>query len=643
MQLARLFISFFLFVGCQAWALENDEIFSRAREAYGRQDDVALAGLSRQLHAQNYSLAPYADYWHMLLRLSEADHTTVNNFLTRYADLPFTDRLRGEWLKQLAKRQDWTTFFAVLPDYQLEETAIRCHALHQRAKAGNLETLREARSIWLVGRDQPASCDPLFEYMIGANVLTADDVWARFRLALQNGKLGVAKSTVKRLPGFDAASLKLLDRAHANPQQALEKRLIPLASSFGREINLYALERVYRTQPALALDLWNKLQAQFSVEQQHYLWGRLALHAARKHERAALQWFSHAETAALDQEQLAWKTRAALRERDWPLVEKAIAAMSSEQQQEAVWRYWKARALKEQQKIPQANAILAQLSREHHYHGLLAEEELGDVLGQPPNLYRASEQELKAIRQMPGIERALELYRLGSRWESRAEWAWAVRNLNDRQLIAAAEIAFRAEWFDVAINTAEKTRLEHDFNLRYPTPYRDIMKNYARENGLDEAWVYGLIRQESRFVSQARSSAGASGLMQVMPATAKWIAKRLGLAGFTPSMINELDTNLRFGTHYLRYTLDRMDGQSLMATAGYNAGPSRPRQWLGKEPMEGAIYAETIPFTETRDYVKKVMSNAYYYARRLGTKNETLKQRLGMIPARADSAVIEEK
>ena len=235
------------------------------------------------------------------------------------------------------------------------------------------------------------------------------------------------------------------------------------------------------------------------------------------------------------------------------------------------------------------------------------------------------------MRQTPGIQRALELHRIDLRWEARNEWAWAMRDLDDRQLITAAEIAFREEWYDVAISTADKTKLTHDFALRFPTPYREKMQNYARENGLDEAWVYGLIRQESRFISYAKSGVGASGLMQVMPATAKWIARRIGITSYSHTMINELDTNIQFGTHYLRYTLDLMGGQPVMATAAYNAGPSRARRWADAQPLEGAIYAETIPFSETRNYVQKVMSNAYYYSHQVGAKLQTLKQRLGQV------------
>ena len=217
------------------------------------------------------------------------------------------------------------------------------------------------------------------------------------------------------------------------------------------------------------------------------------------------------------------------------------------------------------------------------------------------------------------------------RWESRTEWAAATTGFDDKQMIAAAELAARQEWYDLAIITADKTTAIHDFSLRYPTPYREIVRGFAKEQGLDEAWIYGLTRQESRFMHYAKSGVGASGLMQVMPATAKWIAKRMGLDNYQNTMIHQLDTNVQLGTYYMRYTLDLMGGQSLMATAAYNAGPGRARRWMADQPLEGAIYAETIPFSETRNYVQKVMGNAYFYAHRLGTKILSLKQRLGTV------------
>jgi soluble lytic murein transglycosylase len=214
------------------------------------------------------------------------------------------------------------------------------------------------------------------------------------------------------------------------------------------------------------------------------------------------------------------------------------------------------------------------------------------------------------------------------------EWLWAIRDFDDKQLLAAAEIARRNAIYDRAINTAERTVALHDFDLRYLAPYRDVLKARASELGLDEAWVYGLIRQESRFVSNARSGAGASGLMQLMPSTARWVAKKLGLKSWRWSEVTEIDTNVSLGTYYLRHVLDALDGYTVLASAAYNAGPGRARAWRPDTAMEGAVYAETIPFNETRHYVERVMANTTYYAESFNQELQSLKRRLGVIGPR---------
>jgi soluble lytic murein transglycosylase len=372
-----------------------------------------------------------------------------------------------------------------------------------------------------------------------------------------------------------------------------------------------------------------------------YAWGRLALQAARNHKPEALAWYKLADPNLLDNEQLAWKARAALRAADWEALTASIASMPPALQEDAAWRFWKARALKESGNKAAADVLLVPLSKERTFYGQLALEELGEVMSTPTVAYHASETDIGAIEKLPAVQRALILYRHGLRWESRQEWLWAIRNMDDKHLLAAAEYASRQEWYDLAINTADKTQLTHDFALRYPTPYRDQMQSYARANQLDEAWLYGLVRQESRFVTEARSGVGASGLMQLMPATAKWIAKKIGFGPYQTNMIHQLDTNIQFGTYYLRHILEVVNGQSVMATAAYNAGPGRAKRWVDDKPLEGAIYIETIPFFETRDYVKKVMSNAQYYAQRLGTQMQTIKQRLGTVASVSSNTAVD--
>jgi len=362
------------------------------------------------------------------------------------------------------------------------------------------------------------------------------------------------------------------------------------------------------------------------------VWGMVAYLGAMRHERDALAWFERAND--LSDLKLAWKARAALRARSWPEVLSAIDGMTARESSDAAWRYWKARALKELNRNDEALALLKPLAAEYSFYGQLALEELGGKVAVPAAAYKPGAEDLRALGQHAGLRRSLALYRLNLRLDATREWIWAIRDFDDRQLIAAAEIARRYEIYDRAINTADRTVGMHDFSLRYLAPYRDVLKVQTAELALDEAWVYGLIRQESRFIAEAKSHAGASGLMQLMPGTAKWVAKKLGLKNWRWSQVTEVDINVSLGTYYLRHVLDVLDGHPVLASAAYNAGPGRARAWRPDAALEGAIYAETIPFNETRDYVKKVMANASYYTYTLAQQAQPLKQRLGLVTPR---------
>ncbi len=653
MQSKALLVKFLLLI-CVLWqssnalalsfnADEGDEVFVAARRAYDKKDVIALADNLKQLQEEHYALAPYADYWLMLLQLDQADNVTVAAFMEKYNDYLFIDRLRGEWLKVLAKRQNWTAFFAELPNFKRDDAAVNCYAADGRWQSSDnltkdIATLEHAMNLWLVPTEQPSNCNQLFDHMQQAGVLTDAAIWARFRLALQSGKNNLAKGIIGRIPTVgNAVNYKLFDRVYENPSLVSNKKIVPLNTRFGRELGLYALERLARSNSAQALLAYKKIEDELSIVDRNYFYGRLALQSARKLEPEALVWFKKAvvntDDLILDKEQLAWYVRIALRQHDWKSVLTAVSLMQPDQQTEAAWRYWKARALKENRQAVEANKLFAELSTERHYYGWLAQDELGELISNPPSFYKASDKEIETIASMPAFVRSEVFQRLEMRWDAKAEWVWGTRNFDDKQKLAAAEYANRKKWHDLAIITADNTKFLHDYELRYPTPYRELMKASARNQGIDEAWVYGITRQESRFMSYAKSGVGASGLMQLMPATAKWIAKRAGWDNFNNSMIHDLNTNIQLGTYYLRYTLDLMGGKALMATAAYNAGPNRAKKWLAIQPLEGAIYAETIPFSETRTYVQKVMANANLYAYRLGIKTMSLKQRLGYVPA----------
>ncbi|HZW86373.1 MAG TPA: transglycosylase SLT domain-containing protein, partial [Gallionella sp.] len=281
----------------------------------------------------------------------------------------------------------------------------------------------------------------------------------------------------------------------------------------------------------------------------------------------------------------------------------------------------------------EAATIFMSLNNEFSFYGQLASDELANTSSPDvkTKTYQPSKTDIAAITALPGAQRALALYRMDLHGDALNEWNWMTRNFNDRELLAAAEVARRNKMYDHAIGTADKTTNLHDFNLRYLAPYRYVAQEYIHTNNLDEAWVYGLMRQESRFVTQANSSVGAAGLMQIMPGTARLMAKKLGLKNYHDALLHQLDTNLKLGIYYMKSILSELDNNPVLASTAYNAGPRRAEQWRADYPLEGAIYIETIPFDETRNYVKKVMSNTMYYARQFGMPTRSLKTRLGTI------------
>jgi peptidoglycan lytic transglycosylase len=627
--LLGLFLFLFMLA---AQAASMDEDFLAAREAYRAGQAAKLDAYAKRL--KGHVLEPYVAYWQLSPRLEQASPEEMRSFFAVYRDTPVAERLRYDWAKLLGRTRQWDLFEQELPHVVGEDLDLTCYSLQSRMRLNPTETLREVRPLWFVGRDMPESCTPLFDTLVSHGMLSTDDVWTRIRLALETGQVAVVRRIAAYLPAAQAPDLKALETISSNPAGFLEhKHFSPnYKLRGGRETVIFAVHRLARTSPQQAARHWTRLEENFAAEDRGYVWGMIAYLGAMRHDPDALSWFRRASD--MSDLQLSWKARAALRTRDWKEVLAAIDAMTEKESSDPAWRYWKARSLKAQGRDADAEALLKPLATEFHFYGQLALEDLGGKTVVPAAGFRPSAEDLRAMNQLPGIRRALELYRLGLRVEANREWLFTIRNLDDRQLITAAEIARRNEIYDRAINTADRTVEQHDFHLRYLAPYRDAVKQNAAQLNLDEAWVFGLIRQESRFIADAKSRVGASGLMQLMPATAQWVAKKLGLKDWRWAQVTEVDTNVSLGTWYLRHVLDTLDGQPVLASAAYNAGPGRARAWRSGTAIEGAIYAETIPFNETRDYVKKVMANATYYAHTLGHQTQTLKQRLNTIGPR---------
>lgn len=621
------------------WAAPRDEgdveaRFMAARDAFRGGERVRLARLADGLRGSEF--APWVEHWQLRLRLEEGSTEGLREFLDRERGSYLAEKLRGEWLKYLGKRHDWETFQQEYPPLVAPDQEVACYALQGRLSEQHDETaLAEARPLWFSVLELPESCQPLMDRLIAEGRLTADDIRMRLRRLIEAKKVGPAKALAKRLPAAQAIDPRQIDAVVDNPARYLARQPAAVAGTrAGRELALYAIARMARNDPAATATQWHGIESRFGEPDRAYAWGQIAWQAAWRHLPEALEWYERTDVATLDDEQLAWQVRAALRVRDWKRVAKAIGDMPPKLAVQPEWTYWLGRSHQAQGRREEAKALYQRISGQANFYGNLADEELGRSISTPSRAVAPTDEELAEARANPGLRRALALLRTDLRMEGVREWLWSLRGFDDRQLLAAAEVARREEVWDRAIGTADRTVAQHDYSLRYLAPFRDRVAPKARALELDDAWVYGLMRQESRFVMKARSSAGAQGLMQLMPATASWVAKKIGHADYHPSRVTDMDTNVTLGTSYLKMVLDSLDNHPVLASAAYNAGPGRAKKWRAAWPIEGAIYAETIPFNETRDYVKKVMSNAVYYAALFEDKPQSLKARLGVIRPR---------
>ena len=622
--------------------VQGDAALVEMQQAFRKSDRKRLTALLPD--TRGHALEPWAAYWELRARLDEATDAEVSAFLQRYAGSYQEDRLRNDWLLLLGQRRDWERFSDQHPHFRMsDDREVQCYALTIQHMGATMPApaIEQVRSNWYGQRNADDGCTHAAGELFSTKQIPALDVWRKARLAVEGNRLRAARDAVTIVSPEMLAEVSEL---HGNPSKYLRSRATA-ASRPRQELMVLGLIRLASSDPdgAAAL-LENKWGGQLTPEERNWTWGVIGKQAAFRLSPSAMGYFNKvAKDQDLNDELLGWKTRTALRSGDWKAVRKAIDAMSAEGRSDSTWVYWKARALlsgkPSDSQRAEAQQLLQSIASQRGFYEQLALEDLGQRITVPPAPAPLTAQEKAQARSNVALGRALYAISVGLRSEGVREWNYATNlhtpgGMADRDLLAAADLACQREVWDRCINTSERTTGAPDYSQRFPMPYQSTVVARSQNIGLDPAYVYGLIRQESRFIMDARSGVGASGLMQVMPATARWTAKKIGMTSFTSNQLNERETNITIGTAYLKLALDDFAGSMPMAAAAYNAGPGRPRKWREGPVLDAAIWAENVPFSETRDYVKKVLSNTTNYAAILTGQPQSLKSRLGLVGPR---------
>ncbi|WP_017942895.1 MULTISPECIES: transglycosylase SLT domain-containing protein [unclassified Thioalkalivibrio] len=604
-------------------------LFLLAERALNRGDMAAYRAARSTL--TGYPLTPYLDYRELARNLGRAEPEAVRDFVHEHDDTPLSARLRSSYLTHLAREEQWEDYLEFVaatgaePSLSVEQD---CHRRQALLKAGEREAaLEDMESIWLHGQSRPSACDPALEAWREAGGLTGELAWGRFELSVKAGQTGLARYLRRYLADADRRwAERWLDLA-SRPARVVEVDFKADDHRSAEALLERAFTRWIRQDLDAALDGWDQagdelgLSAEAAGRVQHALALRLAL----RYRPEALDFMARLEPEVFDTQLRQWQVRAALYERDWATVMDAIRAMDRDVRDEAAWQYWYGRALEQTESLEAARRFYERAARERNFHGFLA----ADRLGQP---YRIGHQPLvlddgqrAAMREHAGMQRMRELVRLDRYAEARREWTHAVAGWDAPELESAARTFADWGWHDRAIFTAARARNWDDIELRFPLAFDELIVTGAREQAIDPAWAMAIARQESAFLHDVRSGAGALGIMQVMPATGRSIASAAGVRVNSDWDILDPATNARLGTYYLRRNLDRFGGHSLLSTAAYNAGAHRVRSWLPEDrAMDPDIWAELIPFSETRDYIRRVFAYRILYAVRLGQEPPSL-------------------
>lgn len=606
------------------------EALQQQRETY-RQAQLALSQRQMKHYHQllgeltDYPLLPYLQFQDMSQRLSKLSSDEVADFLNQHPYSYLAEQLRYHWLHQLAENQRWDEYQQFF-HAGMRDTRLHCYQLRARLKLGDQSALNEVEPLWNVGKSQPNVCDPLFEQWMAAGLLSPQTAWERHSKALRARNRHLAAYIGRQMPEDQQALAQLYRAVDAQPTRLREQHSFGAQIPEMQEIILHGLKRLARRDAPEALSLWHKYDAQQlfddrdRVDTQHFIATRLVYQGHMEQAELLLD-----RSPGLSSEDLTeGLIRDALKRQDWSKAYAWLEKLPPKAQQTERWRYWRARLMEELQLQPQegqasARELYAAVAATRSFYGFLS----ADILGYEYRLIdkpaEVTPEVMAEIEALPGIGRARELLLLGDLTNANREWYHTTRDMGTEEVIAAGKLAERWGWHRNGIQAMISAQSWDDLQLRFPLAYQEQVTSAAKSTSITPHLLFAIARQESAFMPDARSPAGALGLMQLLPSTAQYTARRAGIPYKRQELLSP-ETNIDLGSRYLHQLLNEFDGNRILATAAYNAGPTRVRQWLSAEQQKLPydVWIETIPYRETRSYVQNVLAYSVIYGYRLG-------------------------
>lgn len=572
-----------------------------------------------------YPLRQYLEFSELRSRLSSVESAEIDAFLTRYPDSFLATRLRSNYLQFLASRQKWEEFNRYYLADQNNALELHCHSLLARIKTGDTGAYEEVAPVWEVGKSQPEACDPLFTQWRNAGYLTQERVWNRFNNAMQAGNVRFAQYLSRQLSTYKPQA-DLYLQVHANPKLVMQRHRFQKQDLQTQHLIAYGIRKLSSTSPRDALYHWQMYEAQQLFPEDLMLETKLAIvkrlirtgHGA---EAQSLLSYSHRlrQGEVLDD-----LLREALAEGDWQRLADGLALLDEEARNHERWLYWAARAQEVLDRplpgFAPAETLYRTLAQNRSFYGFLSADKLQQSYALVDESSALDEASLQSVASIPAMQRSHELWLTGNLAEARAEWLHASRSMDERQLTAAGQLARDWGWYSTGIQTMINGNLWNELTVRFPLAYQDEITRLANATQLEPTFIYAIARQESAFDAAARSPVGATGLMQLMPKTAAFMAKKSGIEHRGAADLLQPEHNMRLGSEYLSHLMQTFNGNRILAAAAYNAGPHRVSRWLSEEGKEKPVdvWIETIPFKETRHYVQNVLCFSVIYAYRLG-------------------------